>query len=189
MENRLNRFARFLLSIVVSLSAFIIIHEGLHVIFATIYGEYAGIRVVWLGFVPFGVEVLMQTSPSDISGSKWILISGMSNFVTLAIGYMLFSFRLRFSKIGNILLKSLFFHATLIFMIVDAFNLSFGPFIYGGDIQGIACGLNVNLHVLQVPFILLFLLNRELIARSLLPVYGVSTKHPLFVVWFSKKKN
>lgn len=180
----MSRTIRGLVSFALIVCIFLAVHEAMHVFFAKIYGEYAGIRVVWLGRMPFGIEVLMQTPVRDASGLKWFLISGMSNFVTLFIGYALFLCRRRLSGTTNIFVKAVFFRATLLFMLLDALNLSIGPFIYGGDIQGIAAGLNLNQLILQMLFFVLFLLNRELIAQKVFPAYGASTRHPLFIPWF-----
>jgi len=74
-------------------------------------------------------------------------------------------------------------------MLGDAFNLSVGPFIYGGDINGISKGVGVNRYIIQSIFFIVLLLNRELLVQKLLPVYGIKTKHPLFYSWKKLKKD
>jgi len=179
----LRKTVRSLFGFVVGLCAFVVLHEGLHVVFASIFGEYRGIRIVWAGPIPFGIEVLMQSALEDVSGPEWILISGASNLATLAVGYVLFLSRDKLARAPHVLVKAIWFHATLIFMLIDGFNLSIGPFFYGGDVQGIARGLGGGQRAIQIVFLAVFLLNRELVAQKVLPAYGVSTRHPLFVPW------
>ncbi len=69
---------------------------------------------------------------------------------------------------------------TLISLLADPFNLSVGPFIYGGDANGIALGLGINRYVIQTIFLLVLLANRELVAQKLFPMYDVQVKHILF---------
>jgi hypothetical protein len=78
--------------------------------------------------------------------------------------------------------------ATIFFMLGDPFNLSIGPFIYGGDIGGLVVGFGINKHLLQGLFFMILLLSRELIAQRLLPVYGQKTNHPFFQPWLKLKK-
>ena len=44
-----------------------------------------------------------------------------------------------------------------------------------------AKGLEVPVIVVQVVALILFMINRELVAGKLLPAYGVETRHPVFV--------
>jgi hypothetical protein len=68
-------------------------------------------------------------------------------------------------------------------LLIDAFNLSIGPFIFGGDVNGIAVGLGVNRYLIQVFFFLVLLANRELVAQKLFPAYHVQPRHPLLKPW------
>jgi hypothetical protein len=69
---------------------------------------------------------------------------------------------------------------TLISLLADLFNLSVGPFIYGGDANGIAAGLGINRYIIQMIFLVVLLVNRELVAQKLFPMYNVPIKHILF---------
>jgi len=73
----------------------------------------------------------------------------------------------------------LFLYVIVLFMLGDAFNLSTGPFIWGGDVQGIALGTGINQYVIQSLFFFILLLNRELIVLKLLPEFKIKTRHPL----------
>lgn len=58
-------------------------------------------------------------------------------------------------------------------------NLAIGPFAYGGDALGIAAGLQVPVLLVQAVALVVFLVDREVVAQRLLPAYSIETKHPL----------
>lgn len=108
---------------------------------------------------------------------------GMSNLVTLLMGYVLLELGKRVARLRSVFLKVGIYYLTMLFLTLDAINLSIGPFIYGGGANGIAAGLDINRYVIQVLFFLVLLANRELLAQRLLPIYGVETEHPLLRPW------
>jgi len=69
---------------------------------------------------------------------------------------------------------------------LDPLNLSIGPLLYSGDSNGIAFGLGISRWIIQVIFALVFLFNHELVARVLVPGFGVETNHFLFKSWLGK---
>ena len=73
-------------------------------------------------------------------------------------------------------------------LILDALNLSIGPFLYGGDIGGLVVGFGVNQYLVQIACFIILLLNRELIVQKLFPLYNVKAKHPLFQPLIKPKK-
>ncbi len=159
----------FLLAILI----FSIVHEGVHALAAILLNDYQAIVVHTLGF-----EVRYSTPVDARVGLKWAFISGMPNLVTLALGYILFAKR----KEIKVLPKSavhLFLYIIILFMLGDAFNLSIGPFIWGGDVHGIVIGTGINQLIIQSLFFLILLFNRELIVLKLLPELNVKTRHPL----------
>jgi hypothetical protein len=151
------------------------VHEGTHVLIASVYDEYQTIRLR-----PLGLEVVYKSPVPERTGIQWAAISGSANAATLLCGYLLLAFRARLARWSNRFLSALAFWVTVFFLVADALNLSLGPLIYGGDADGIAIGLGINRSAVQVVFLLVLLLNRELIAGKLLPAYGVVTTHPLF---------
>jgi len=166
------------LSLVLALIIFAIIYEGIHALVAIAFDEYQTFVIH-----PYGLEVRFKTPVAQREGIKWGFISGMSNVVTLSLGYLLFSFRTKIKSVRNPLISALGYWLVVIFMLVDAFNLSIVPFIHGGDINGIAEGFAINRYAIQSIFFMLLLLNRELIVQKLLPVYGIKSKHPFFQSW------
>jgi len=167
---------------VLALIMFIIIHEGTHALVAVAFDEYQTFVIH-----PYGMEVILKTPVVEREGIKWGFISGMSNVVTLLLGYILFLFRTKIKTVRNRIVNTLGYWMIIIFMLADALNLSIGPFIYGGDINGIVEGFGINRYVIQSIFFMIVLVNRELIAQKLLPLYGIKTKHPLFQSWLKLK--
>jgi hypothetical protein len=48
-----------------------------------------------------------------------------------------------------------------------------------------AVGFGINLWVIQGTFMMVFFLNRELLAQKVIPSFGVKTSHPLFRPWIT----
>jgi len=170
----MRKWLAFLLAVVI----FSTLHEGAHALVAATYGEYEAFHVR-----PIGMEVTFKTPVAGRSGIKWAFISGVSNVATLALGYVLLALGRRVALSGSVFLKGSVYYLTVISLLLDPLNLSIGPFIYGGDANGIAVGLGVNRLLIQAIFFLLLLANRELVAQKLLPDYGVKTEHPLLRPW------
>ncbi|MGB4729844.1 MAG: hypothetical protein WBI42_03545 [Candidatus Hydrothermia bacterium] len=176
----MRKWLAFILSIII----FAIIHEGCHALIAMAFGEYQAFQVH-----PYGLEVIFKTPVAEREGIKWGFISGTSDVITLLLGYLMFLFRVKIANLRSSFLSALGYWLIVLFLLLDALNLSIGPFIYGGDIGGIVVGFGINQYLVQILFFVIFLLNRELIAQKLLPVYGIKTKHPLFRPWIMPKKN
>ena len=172
-----------------NLIVYLLIHEGTHALFAAICGEMEGVRIVWAGQIPAGIEILTKTTSFDeIQGIKAALISGMSAIFALTTGYTLLAYRNRVSSTGSLFVRGMYFQLAIFMLLLDPFNLSIGPFIYGGDVNGIAMGLGVPVYLIQIVFFIILLVNRELIAQVLFPAFGISTTHPLFTPWFRGKQ-
>src|SRR5690606_20885418 len=60
--------------------------------------------------------------------------------------------------------------------LVDPLTLAIGPFAYGGDALGIAAGLQVPVLLVQAVALVVFLVDREVVAQRLLPAYSIETK-------------
>lgn len=171
------------LAFVLALVVLATIHEVIHALVAAMYDEYEGFHIRPLGF-----EVTYNTDVIERSGIQWAFISGASNLATVSMGYVLLLLGERFARSSTSFLKLGIFYLTLLFLLVDPFNCSIGPFIYGGDADGIAVGLGISRYVVQCIFFLLLLLNRELLAQKLFPTYNVQVRHPLFRPWIRSAK-
>jgi hypothetical protein len=78
---------------------------------------------------------------------------------------------------------AILYYITFLFLVLDALNLSIGPFFYGGDVHGIARGLGVNHCEIQLVFFIVLLFNRELVAQKLIPVFNIQVDNPVFKPW------
>ena len=175
----MNKWLAFALAAVI----FLTLHEGAHALIAAIYGEYAAFH--WSIFP----QVIFRTPVEERAGIQWALISGTSNLVTLSLGYSLLVLGQRIARSESMFLRASIYYLALIALLVDAINLSIGPFIYGGDANGIAVGLGISRYLVQIVFFLILLVNRELVVQKLFPIYAVKTEHPLFrtLIQFKKK--
>ena len=162
-----------------AVALFAAVHEGMHAVLALLGNEYGSFAVR-----PHGFEVIYQSPVAERAGLKWGFISGAANAMTILLGYLLYSYRAKLASLRPPFLKGLGFYTAIIFLLADPFNLSIGPFLYGGDIGGLFAGFGLNRYFIQGFFLLILLFNRELIARRILPLFGVRTKHPLFRPWF-----
>jgi hypothetical protein len=167
------------LAFILAVLIFAAVHEGAHALVAAFYGELKGFQVR-----PFGLEVIFRTPTEERAGVQWAFISGTSNVLTLLLGYALLVLGQKCNRIQSAFLKASVFYLTLLSLLLDALNLSIGPFIFGGDVNGIAVGLGVNRYLIQAFFLMVVLVNRELIAQMLFPAYNVQPRHPLFRPWF-----
>lgn len=164
-----------LLMFILALIILAALHEGIHAVVALMYTELDGVHIR-----PLGLEVTYQTGVDERSGIQWAFISGSSNLITIFIGYLMLVTGKKFVRLNNVYLKLLIFYLTLLALLVDPFNCSIGPFIYGGDADGIAMGIGINRYVVQAVFLFMLLVNRELIVRKLFPIYKIQTRHILF---------
>lgn len=172
-----------LLIIFIAVLLFALVHEGLHALVAVAYGEFDAFHIR-----PFGLEVTVRTPTEQRQGFMWAIFSGLPNLVTSLIGYLLFAGRRGLASLSNSFLRSLAYFATLIFMLFDPLNLSIIPFLFGGDINGIVVGTGLPRLLIQAAALLVLLFNRELLARYVLPAFGVATEHPVFKPWLSRAR-
>lgn len=165
-------------SFLVALVVYAILHEGLHAVFASLLGEYQAFHIR-----PYGLEVTFNTPTAEREGFQWALISGMSNLSTILLGYLLLALSGRIAQLSNLWLKSILYYMTFLFLILDALNLSIGPFLYGGDVHGIARGLSVHHYVIQFIFFIVLLFYRDLIAQKLMPMFNIQVDNLVFKPW------
>ncbi|NLX37649.1 MAG: hypothetical protein GXY68_13270 [Chloroflexi bacterium] len=178
MSGVARRWLAFLLAVLV----FALLHEGAHVVMGLLFGEFEAFHVR-----PFGLEVTFRTTVAQRSGLRWALISGVSNVATVLLGYGLLWGATRLATLEQPWLRGVAFYLTTLCLLLDPLNLSIGPFIYGGDANGIAVGLNISRHIVQGMALGVLLVNRELVARQVLPRYGVSIVNPLLKPWLPGK--
>lgn len=153
-----------------------VIHEGIHILVAMFYGEFARVAVV--DFLP---QVVYET-PVDARGSelKWTLIAGLPSISTVFLGYGMLAARNRIQSAFSGLTVAVLYWTTVVLLLLDPANLAFGPFVFGGDAIGIAWGLDVPVIVVQGVAGLVLLVNREFIVRMLFPLYDIETDNPIW---------
>jgi hypothetical protein len=173
----MKKWLAFLLAVVI----FFTLHEGLHALTALPFGEYQAFHIR-----PLGMEVTFNTPVAERAGSHWALISGASNLATILMGYILLALTPRLTTLKSTFLKVTLYYLAFFGLLLDPLNLSVGPLLYGGDANGIAFGLGIPRWIIQVVFGVIFLLNHELVARVLVPGYGVKTDHFLLRPWMTK---
>ncbi len=172
----MRRWLTFFLALLV----WAIVHEGAHALVAYHYGEFEGFYVR-----PFGLEVVFETPVEERSGLRWAFISGGANLLTILLGYLLAVYAGRLAIVSCAWLRGSAYYLTLLCLLLDPLNLSIGPFLYGGDANGIAVGLDTSRHLIQAVSFLLLFANREL-ASHLLPTYGIVSRNPLLKPWFRR---
>lgn len=170
--------------LVLALLTFTAIHEGAHVAVGYAYGEFKSLQIL-----PYGVEVIFKTPVEQRAGIQWGFISGSANVVTLALGYLFLLTREKIAALKSNSWRSYIYYLTFLLLLIDAFNLSIGPFIYGGDIGGITTGFGLNQYLVQAIFLVILFLNRELVVQKLFPAFGVKTGHFLFQPLFFRRGN
>lgn len=161
-------------SFIVSYFIFVFVHEILHIIPAFLFNEYGSFK-----FHFYGPEVIFKTPVPERAGFHWAIISGLPNVLTLGVGYTLLFFRKNFKGCSRFTAQILFY-STIMFLLFDTFNLSIGPLIYGGDINGIVKGLDISPVFIQIIFLFILLINREMIIMKLFPTFEIKTNHILF---------
>ncbi len=167
--------------LILAVLTFLILHEGAHIVVAHAFGEYESFRLHL-----YGAEVIFKTPVEQRAGIQWGFISGAANALTLMLGYLLLLSRKTMAALKNHFWRSYIYWLTFLFLLIDAFNLSIGPFLYGGDIGGIVAGFGLNRYLVQGFFLFILLLNRELAVQQLFPAFGVKTGHILFQPLFGR---
>jgi hypothetical protein len=163
-----------------ALLGLVLLHEGGHALAGAFWGETVGLRAHAWGLG--GFEVLFRTPVPERAGVRWAVISGLPNLLTVGLGYVLYGYR-RHGRESGRLAGRLVYWATLLLLLADPLNLSFGPFLYGGDAVGVAVGLGVPVLAVQAVVLAVLLVNRELVVRGLFPLWGIETRHPLLRPW------
>jgi len=146
---------------------YLIIHEGVHIIQAQIFGIYKGI-----GIQPLGIEVIIM-QPLTIGGFKLAAFSGLSSVVTIFIGYVLFMFSARILKLNKQPVKNYLYYVTFVFLLLDPVYMSLISLFVGGDINGIALGLNIPYMLIRGIYFVIAVFNTYLVYKKLYPAYVI----------------
>lgn len=167
-----------LLFFLIAILIYAVVHEGTHALVGALYGETEAFYVR-----PYGLEVTFRTPVPEHSGFQWAVISGAPNLLTVLLAHLLLWAVVPRVVAGGNWLRAVVYYVVVVFLLADPFNLSLGPLLYGGDAIGVAVGLGVSRYVVQAVSLVVLLVNRELLAQRLLPLYGIETQNPLFRAW------
>lgn len=162
------RLVRKYLYFILAGITYLIVHEGVHIIQALIYGIYKGIKLL-----PLGVEVEV-IQPLTISGLKLAAFSGLSSISTMLMGYVLFLLSPVVLKSKKQYLKNYIYYVTFVFLLLDPIYISIlSNFVGGGDINGIALGLHLPYMLVRSVYLIIAILNACLIYKKLYPAYVI----------------
>ena len=163
----MGRFVRKYVYFLLAGITYLIIHEGVHIIQAQIFGIYEGIRLRTLG-----VEIII-TQPLKIEGFKLAVFSGLSSLVTVLIGYILLVSSHKILKSNNQPVKNYIYYVTFVFLLLDPIYISMLSFVVGGDINGIALGLNIPYMFVRGICFIIAVFNTYLVYNKLFPAYVI----------------
>jgi hypothetical protein len=155
---------RYFYFILASLT-YLVVHEGMHILQALMWGVYKGIRIL-----PLGIEVEI-IQPLTIGGFKLAAFSGLSSVVTVSTGYLLLLFSSQMVKLKSQPLKNYVYYVTLVFLLLDPVYISLLSFVVGGDINGIVMGLGINYFTVRSIYFVIAVINAFLVYKKLYPAY------------------
>jgi hypothetical protein len=163
MNSLIRKYLYFILAGI----TYLIVHEGVHLIQALISGIYKGINVL-----PSGIEVEI-VQPLTISGIELAAFSGLSSVVTVLIGYVLFVFSPKILKLNKQAVKNYIYYVTFVFLLLDPVYISLLSFFVGGDINGIALGLNIPYMTVRGIYLIIAVFNTYLVYKKLYPAFVI----------------
>lgn len=105
------------------------------------------------------------------------LFSGLSSVLTISLGYLLLWLMPRILQLKSQPLQIYCYYVTLVFLLVDPFYISLISFFVGGDINGIAKGLNLSYGIIRAFYLLIALVNFYLVRKKLYPTYVSAAKN------------
>ena len=167
----MNSYLRRYFYTILAAATYMAIHEDADIIQALYLGVFEGIRVL-----PLGIEVLI-TQPLTIGGLTLALFSGLSSVLTISLGYLLLWLMPRILQLKSQPLQIYCYYVTLVFLLVDPFYISLISFFVGGDINGIAKGLNLSYGIIRAFYLLIALVNFYLVRKKLYPTYVSAAKN------------
>lgn len=163
MKSFVKKYLYFLLAGI----TYLVIHEGVHVVLANIFGVFEGIKVL-----PIGVEVEI-TQPLTIGGIRLALFSWLSSITTIVIGYVLLFLTPKILKLKSQQIKNYIYYVTFVFLLLDPVYISILSFFVGGDINGITLGLNLSYTVIRGIYFIVAAFNGYLVYKRLYPAYVI----------------
>ena len=146
-----------------AVTAYYLIHEGAHLLYAAAVGAFKSVRFMGIGIQ---IEVFAET----MSEGQLFLFCLAGPAAALAAGWGLTLLAKKICRLSSRLMKACAYYTTLALLLLDPLYLSLlCGFVGGGDMNGIA--LLLPEQFVRAGFALLLAGNIFLIFRRILPLY------------------
>lgn len=164
MENKVYTNLRKWISLLISIALYYMIHEGAHVLIASVFGVFESVRILGLGVqVIANVEVL-----TDVQIGLFCIIGSVS---TLLVGYILVALASKIVANTNRLSKAVGFYTTICLLLLDPIYLSIlYRFVGGGDMNGIVL-FGISEMLIQLVAGIFCILNVFVVVYYIYPLY------------------
>lgn len=157
------------LSLIISIVIYYIFHEGAHLALALAYGTFERIRIAKWGL---GIQIVADTAAMTNAQIFVFCIAGV--VATLIVSYILVWKVKAIGRIGNKLLKAVFYYTTLVFLLLDPIYLSIiHNFVGGGDMNGIAA-MGLSTATASFIFAVITIINLMIFVKTVYPKYKMS---------------
>lgn len=162
MSKRMRQY----IGILAALSAYYLVHEGAHLLYALLTGVFKQIRLMGLGVQ---IDVCAERM-TDTQLGIFCLVGALATF---CVGYLLAAFARSICHAKSKLLRAMLYYITIAFLLLDPLYLSvLCGFFGGGDMNGIA--LLCPERAVRCLFGALLLVNGLVFWKRILPVYRQS---------------
>jgi hypothetical protein len=166
MERDIQKSIKLWTGLFIAIISYYIVHEGVHLLLALLFGVFERIRFVGL----WGVQIV--TTEGGLAGIKLAVFSGLSSIVTVIIGYIL-AFSPSTYKVKNKNILIAIYYITLCFMILDPLYISILSLFIGGggDLNGIVTGLGTSDISFRIVFGIISIISIILFKKRVAPKY------------------
>ncbi len=159
----MSKRARQYIGLLSAVSAYYIIHEGAHLVYALTTGVFKQINFMWLGMQ---IDVY-NTAMTDMQMGIFCIVGAAATF---ALGYTLVLLCDKICKVQNKVFKAVMYYITIIMLLLDPLYLSIlCGFFGGGDMNGIS--LLVPEIAARIGFGILLIVNGFVFWKAVLPKY------------------
>jgi hypothetical protein len=164
----------------ISLLFFILLYQGLCIGITYLLGEFEEFVVS-----PFRIELSLRTPTYERIGVKWGILFGAPVLITIILGYVMLAQREKLAKMKPFR-QHVSYWVTIMLLLIHPLILSTGAKSVGGQSIRLAVALGIKPYLIQLIAIIIFLVNRELIAQKLFDAYKVEIKSFLWLPIFPR---
>ena len=167
----MNKRARQYIGLIAAVTAYYILHEGAHLVYALTIGVFKQINFMGFGILGMQIDVY-NTEMTDTQMGLFCLVGAVATF---AFGYALVLLSGKICKVQNKLFKAIMYYITIIMLLLDPLYLSvLCGFFGGGDMNGIS--LLVPELAARIGFGVLLIVNGFVFWKVVLPKYTAAFK-------------